>query len=178
MTQEIDITEASVYVGTYHKYNNGSLYGKWLKLGDYADKDDFYDACNELHKDEDEPEMMFQDYENIPEGLIKEYWISEKVFEIIEAFANMDESQKDPFLIWCTNKHYQLLKEDINDLISSFQDDYIGEYDSEEDFALELIELRDDLNEFAKRYFDYKAYANDIFCSDYWYDNGFVFYNS
>ena len=44
------LSEASVYVGTYGKYNNGSLFGAWLDLSDYADKEEFYEACRELHK--------------------------------------------------------------------------------------------------------------------------------
>ena len=71
------LSEASVYVGTYGKYNNGSLFGAWLDLSDYADKEEFYEACRELHKDEEDAEFMFQDWENVPEGLIGESWISE-----------------------------------------------------------------------------------------------------
>ena len=66
------LSEASVYVGTYGKYNNGSLFGAWLDLSDYADKEEFYEACRELHKDEEDAEFMFQDWENVPEGLIGE----------------------------------------------------------------------------------------------------------
>ena len=43
------LSEARVYVGTYGKYNNGSLFGAWLDLSDYADKEEFYEACRELH---------------------------------------------------------------------------------------------------------------------------------
>ena len=43
--------EPSIYVGTYEKYNNGSIAGKWLKLNDYEDISAFYKACTELHKD-------------------------------------------------------------------------------------------------------------------------------
>ena len=32
------LSAASVYVGTYAKYNNGSLSGAWLNLSDYSDK--------------------------------------------------------------------------------------------------------------------------------------------
>ena len=46
------LSEAKVYVGTYAKYNNGSLSGAWLDLSDYSDKEEFYEACRELHKDE------------------------------------------------------------------------------------------------------------------------------
>jgi len=178
MAQQIDLTEASVYVGTYLKYNEGSIFGKWLKLSDYSDRQEFYTACRELHKDEEDPEFMFQDYENIPNGLISECSISDNIFEILEAFENMDENQKEPFLTWCNNDHYNLADEDIDDLINSFESDYIGQYDSEEDFARELVEERNDLTDFAKQYFDYEAYANDLFCGDYWSNDGYVFYNS
>ena len=63
-------SDPRVYVGTYGKYNNGSIKGAWLNLADYADKDAFYAACAELHKDESDPEFMFQDHEGIPEGMI------------------------------------------------------------------------------------------------------------
>ena len=67
----------------YRKYNEGSLYGKWLSLSDYADKEEFYKACAELHKDERDPEFMFQDYENIPDSLVGECWISEKFLKSV-----------------------------------------------------------------------------------------------
>ena len=54
------LSEASVYVGTYGKYNNGSLFGAWLDLSDYADKEEFYEACRELHKDEEVRNLCFR----------------------------------------------------------------------------------------------------------------------
>ena len=35
---------SKVYVGTYHKYNSGSIQGEWLDLTDFANKDDFLEA--------------------------------------------------------------------------------------------------------------------------------------
>lgn len=52
-----DFSQAAIYVGTYAKYNAGSLFGKWFDLSDFADKDEFLEACKELHKDEDDPEL-------------------------------------------------------------------------------------------------------------------------
>ncbi|WP_286850638.1 MULTISPECIES: antirestriction protein ArdA [Sphingobacterium] len=175
MKEIINITEARVYVGTYRKYNEGSLFGEWLYLSNYANRDQFDDACGELHCDEEDPEFMFQDYEHLPEQLICECWISETVFEIIEAIDDMDKNQREPFSIWCNNGHRDLAKENIYDLISGFEDDYIGEYHSEEDFVRELIEERSDLSEFARQYFDYEAYARDLFCGDYWSDGNYIF---
>ena len=40
--EAVTLSEARVYVGTYNKYNNGSLFGKWLDLSDYSDKDEFF----------------------------------------------------------------------------------------------------------------------------------------
>lgn len=175
MNYQINITEASVYVGTYAKYNKGSLSGKWLDLSDYEDKHQFYKACKELHLDEPDPEFMFQDHENIPESLIDECWMSDNVFDVLKALTNLEENIQAPFLIWCDNGHKNLSEEDINDLINNFLDEYMGEYDSEEDFVRELIDEREDLSDFAKQYLDYEAYANDLFSCDYWSHSGYIF---
>lgn len=95
-----DLLKASVYVGTYAKYNNGSLYGKWLNLSNYKDNEEFYDACRELHQDETDPEFMFQDYENIPDGLICESGISEKVFDLIKEIKDMSDTEREAFAVW------------------------------------------------------------------------------
>lgn len=56
-----DMNAARIYVGTYGKYNDGSLYGEWLELSEFYDMDDFMFRCAEIHSDEEEPEYMFLD---------------------------------------------------------------------------------------------------------------------
>jgi antirestriction protein len=63
---------ARIYVGAYAKYNAGSIKGTWLDMEDYADRDAFLEACRELHKDESDPEFMFQDFEGFPRGFYNE----------------------------------------------------------------------------------------------------------
>lgn len=63
---------SALYCGTYAKYNNGSTAGKWLKLRDYNSADDFLLACRYLHRDEADPELMFQDFEGMPPELYNE----------------------------------------------------------------------------------------------------------
>lgn len=75
------LSGARVYVGTYAKYNSGSLNGKWLTLSDYKDRSEFYAACRELHKDETDPEFMFQDWEGVPSWMIGESHIDAEVWE-------------------------------------------------------------------------------------------------
>lgn len=74
-----------LYVSTYAKYNRGSLAGAWLDLNNYRNADEFAAACRRLHRDERDPELMFQDVEADPgadwqDGLYsessipREYW--------------------------------------------------------------------------------------------------------
>ena len=57
-----------VYVGTYGKYAAGSIAGGWLTLNNYKTPEDFWEACRRLHRNEPDPEFMFQDYE-VPDFL-------------------------------------------------------------------------------------------------------------
>ena len=72
---------AKVYVGTYAKYNNGSIFGEWIDAEDYADKEEFIEACKELHKDEPDPELMLQDYEGFPEVFYSEKDIDSRLWD-------------------------------------------------------------------------------------------------
>ena len=159
------LSEARVYVGTYGKYNNGSLFGAWLDLSDYADKEEFYEACRELHKDEEDAEFMFQDYEKI----------SGNFFTLRDAVEKLGDTEQEAFFVWCNYKNHDLSEEDADDLIRDFWDEYQGQYDDEEDFAYRIVEECYDLPEFAKTYFDYEKFARDLFMCDYWFDDGFVF---
>ena len=76
------LNQVRVYVGTYAKYNNGSIFGEWLTLGDYENAEEFYNACRELHADETDPEFMFQDWDITEEfrNFISECGINENLF--------------------------------------------------------------------------------------------------
>ena len=160
------MSEMRIYVGTYAKYNSGSLDGKWFDLDDYADRDEFYEACQAFHdrnnpKDEDgdpipsEHEFMFQDWEGIPSGMIGECSVDEGVWELAEAFDKYDEGAVRAFLdlfdgTWDEDK---------------FNECYHGEYSSWINMAEEWLEETGELNdipEHLRYYFDYEAYARDM----------------
>ena len=46
------------------------------------------------HKDEEDAEYMFQDYENIPEALISESWISENFFALRDAVEDLSDTEQ------------------------------------------------------------------------------------
>jgi antirestriction protein len=171
--------EAKIYVGTYGKYNAGSLFGRWLDLADYSDKVAFNEACKELHKDEHDPEYMFQDYEGIlhdmPKCWISESSLSEIVFEILDHFSD-DEDKAQAFIDWVKSSGYQ---GDFHYLISNFDEAYMGAYDNERAYGEELINEMGILDKMGSlsSYFDYEAYTRDLFMSDYTYINGIVYRN-
>ena len=88
------ITMARVYVGTYHKYNEGNLYGKWVDLSDFSTYADFLAYCRAIHSNERDPEFMIQDCEHFPDGLSVTEWLTEEDFnDVKNALASEIEEQ-------------------------------------------------------------------------------------
>jgi antirestriction protein len=164
-----------IYVGTYYKYNSGSLFGKWIDLTDFDNIEDFYTACKKLHCNENDPEFMFQDHENIPDSFIGESWLSEKVFEYFQELQKIDNPEA--FEVFVNNYSFDLNEEDITDIIEQFEESFQGEI-SESNFAYDMAkEMIGEQSEFILSYFDYDKFERDLFSSDYWSTDGFIFRN-
>ena len=120
--------EAKIYVGTYKKYNHGDLFGNWLHLEDFSNAEEFYDECKKLHADEHDPELMFQDWEGIPDNLISECHLDDNFFDYMEAVKT---SHLDPevFLAGAT----------LNIPWDKIEQTYQGEWRSDDDFVTELL---------------------------------------
>ena len=164
----LDSDNPAVYCGTYGKYNGGSLYGMWIDLTTFFDYDDFMEFCYNLHADEDDPELMFQDYENFPSRWYSESCFGEEMFDRIIEYANHDDREAvDAFLSYF-----------CDDELSKFDEMYIGRFDGEVDFAYHIIEECYDIERTMGNlsfYFDYEKFARDLFMCDYCIDNGYVF---
>ena len=120
--------------------------------------------------DEEDPELMFQDYEAFPKKWYDESSFDEDSFEAVREYYDLCDKYStdavDAFIEWDCEK------------LEHFEDCYVGEYDSEEDFARKIVNDCYDLEKLMGHlsdYFDYDAYARDLFMYDYYYDNGFVF---
>lgn len=118
-------TTPRLYVGTYGKYNAGSIAGAWLDLEDYADREDFLTACRALHADESDPELMFQDVEGIPSPWYCES--SAPPAELWEWLA-LSTDEREAFALWAD--YYG-----DGPTVDQFRDRYAGSADSEADFA-------------------------------------------
>lgn len=163
--------DPAVYVGTYGQYNDGSLYGAWVNLSTFNDYDELMDFCHLLHHSEEDPEFMYQDYENFPSSWYSESCMDEETFDRIIEISRLDEDEREA---------YEDYLDDMNDnaTIEEFREHYEGEWDDEEAFAEHIIEecYSDKLNDdFFSRYFDYEKFASDLFCDDYYFTNGHVY---
>lgn len=154
MTTTINDTRARVYVGTYAKYNAGNLTGAWLDLEDYADADAFVAACYELHKDEDDPELMFQDYEGFPAAYYGESHIKPELW----AWLDLDEDDRELLAVY--QEH---VRDDAD--IDEAREHFMGNgYRDEADWAAEWLEESGGLEGVPKHlanYIDFEAYARD-----------------
>lgn len=149
-------TGPRLYVGTYAKYNSGSIAGKWLNLDDYADKDAFLTACAELHKDEADPEFMFQDFEGFPRSMYSESSVDARLWDWIA----LDDDDRKLLAIYQDNI-------DANGDVDTARDAFRGKYNSERDFAMEYLDetgQMSELPEWAQNYFDYDSWLNDAKC--------------
>lgn len=150
-----------LYVGTYHKYNSGSLAGKWLDLDDFSDKDEFIQACYKLHKDEEDPELMFQDWsgESYEKQFYGESWVPENYWQIKDLCEN--EEDREAFLEYCD--HFG--DEPDHEAYQRYRDRYVGSYESDREFAEEFAEQTGSLMEhepWPYNYIEWEAATNDI----------------
>lgn len=143
-----------IYVGTYGKYNNGSLEGEWLDLEDYSSKEEFLEACQELHG-EGEHEFMFQDWEDVPAAWVGESWISGDAWKFLE----LKDYERSPILAICG--YDQSIKADQ---WQDWLDQFHGEWNTLEDYAWHYLKETGAFiaNEFLERYFDIEKFTRDL----------------
>ena len=128
--KQITTADPALYVGTYAKYNNGSIAGQWLTLSDYADRDDFIAAAHAIHADEADPEIMYQDFEGFPHCW---YGESSAPPEILWQWLELDEEAREACAAYADNLGGEI---DIED----FKQNYCGQWDSGADYAENLAE--------------------------------------
>ena len=152
----------ALYCGTYGKYNSGKLCGMWVDLSTFNDYDEFVNFCKAIHADEEEPELMYQDFENMSRSLYRESMGEDEFKNILKYCELCDDysvSAVDDFLEFYSPEDFDRM-----------DDSYVGVYDSEEDFAREMVNDCYDIEKMMGNladYFDYEAFARDLFMGDY-----------
>lgn len=170
-----------IYVASLSDYNEGKLIGQWFDLTEFSSYEDFMTAISdyleELNSNDDgtREEWAFHDSDNISRIFVSEYYINPIWWDLQE----IGEETLNAFIIYCEHNGYQ--GESLNlEAFQSFSDDYIGycdSYNPQLDFAHQLIDETDLIERMGdlSYYFDYEAYARDLFMSDYWESEGYIF---
>lgn len=164
---------ARIYVGTYAKYSEGSIAkapraeGAWLDLEDYADAEEFAEACKALHADEEDPELMFHDYDGFPEDYYSESSLDAAIWDWLE----LDEDDREMLSAYRDAV-------DSTGTIEQARDAYMGKADSEADYAKQYADdtrMLEYMPEHLRWYFDFERLARDLFMCYFTMANGYVF---
>lgn len=154
------LDDVEIYIGTYEKYNRGSLAGEWVKLGDFSSIEEFYNYCANLHSDEEDPEFMFQDFE-APEfmwGLISEGWISPDIYEIAGRLDKVDIDMIAAY-IDATGETLSI------EVIEQVEDRFWGYFEDDYELGLNYAEstgIIDSIPEDLRFYFDFDKLGRDL----------------
>lgn len=152
---------ASVYVGTWSKYNRGNLYGAWIDLEEH-DEHSFNQEIHELHSDEDDPEFLNMDWEGVPDGMVTENGIEPELWDWLE--LNEDERQ-------IVEGFRELVGEDED--IDTALEMFAGEYPTPEDFAEEFMDeigYTENLPDWIRNHIDWKG----VWCGELRHDYGYT----
>lgn len=117
-----------IYVGTYAKYNSGSLGGAWVNLSQFTSHEDFIDHCKAIHGDEIDPELMYQDWENIPKRFMSSVDISKDFWE----WNDLSDDEKE-----LIERYIDATSDDDADHRDA-QNRLVGEYGSGAEYAQQL----------------------------------------
>ena len=159
------MSDMQIYVGTYAKYNSGSIAGAWIDLSKH-DESSFWDACAKLHSDESDPELMFQDWEGIPSDYICESGLSSEFWEYLE-FLDVTHLEAEAVAAGLS----------LSIPLDKLEDAYSGKYSSDEEFAMDLADscgmVPDDLS-WPCKCIDWELAARDLMY-DYSEESGYYF---
>lgn len=92
---------------------------------------------------------MFQDYLSIFEGLITESYLYDSFFVIRDTLNLFDELMLEPFFVWCRYGGRNLVKNDVETLVSDFESCFVGSFSTEKNCRI-----------FFRRYGDCKSLEN------------------
>ena len=159
---------ASVYVGTYHKYNCGSLKGAWVNLESFGDVDELMEFLHRLHSDEEAPEFMIQDFQNFPKKFYSESMGYCDFCELFKWIQLNDEQREMCAEYWDEVDEGASIDEIIDNFVySGDSDEY---FDNLADEQMEAYNVPD----FLKYHFDYESWRRDC-AFDYHITRNFVF---
>lgn len=147
--------EPRIYVASLADYNAGRLHGRWIDAAQDADEIHREIQAMLAESPEHGEEWAIHDYEGFAGSHLSEYEDIERIAKLAAAL-----SKPGPAFAFVLN----------GDDPDRFEDAYVGEADSEQEYAEELFNdlFLADVPENVRAYIDYDAFARDLFINDYW----------
>lgn len=171
-----------VWIADLAAYNNGKLHGRWV---DATDADEMYEQAKEIIASSPEPfaeEWAIHDYDNFPSSVVHELG-EYPSFETVANVGRALEQHGAAFAAWLNIQDYGAYDADT-DLSERFSEEYRGEWDSEEAYAMNYVEevgwagIEGHVLEQSQifSYLDWEIIARELFQHGaYSYEQGYVF---
>lgn len=165
-----------IYIADLAAYNAGKLVGKWFDLNNYTDAGELKDAVFDWLKARGIEEYAVHDYDDCP---AHDEFGECPDFDELYMYHELYTKYGNSFAAWFYMFHYSSC--DCDSWENRYDEAYMGEWESWEDFAQYQIEECDALGEIPdhlKNYINYSAFARDLQCTgDYTEQGGFFFWN-
>lgn len=161
---------ASIYVASLSDYNAGVMFGDWFDLTQYVDAQELTDAVEDMlllsptaiKEGNPAEEWAIHDYEGFGGVRISEW----EAFDLCYALSEALVEHGDGLAAYLESESSDLLgsPEDLDDLISRFEEAFVGET-TLEDYAYEYVNdcvFDPSTPETIRSYFDYQSFARDM----------------
>lgn len=148
-----------IYVASLSDYNLGILHGRWIDA--IQEPDEIHDQIQEMLKESKQPiaeEWQIDDYSGFFNITLSGHESMETVSKIAQGIYEYGEA----FAAYVDMKGGM---DYVN--YDDFMDSYQGEYESEVEFAEELMGSCYEIPKNLEPYIDYEKFARDLFMSDY-----------
>lgn len=162
----VDLDAPAIYVASLSDYNAGILHGCWIS------------CCFSVDHVWEEVNAMLA---TSPTARKYREKAEEWAIHTSSGFCNIDISESASFEHCCElaealEEHGETFaayysyhgSSEVSTAVSEYEDAFYGVYDSEKDFAEQFCDDTLDIPEWVQPYFDYEAYARDMFL-DSWH---------
>ena len=155
MTKNNEKLEPKIYFACLASYNTGILHGEWIDAT--LETDEIQEEIQRVLKSspiEDAEEHAIHDYEDFYGAESGEYPDLEEVSNVAKFLVEHGELGAEILSHFCC---------DLEEARKAIEEQYLGEYESLEDYAEEYVEqLGLDIPESIQNYVDYKSLGRDM----------------
>ena len=155
MTKNNEKLEPKIYVACLASYNTGILHGEWIDAT--LETDEIQEEIQRVLKSspiEDAEEHAIHDYEDFYGAELGEYPDLEEVSNVAKFLVEHGELGAEILSHFCC---------DLEEARKAIEEQYLGEYESLEDYAAEYVEQSGlDIPDSIKNYVDYESMGRDM----------------